>query len=171
MLCTVSFLLIFININILPQWGSPPLYSSKKKKKKRKNKPSCHCLCFLLLLHMHIRIGMFVLWNLSQWKIPCSLKRKKKNHLHLLYSFLSFLICHAVMLLHPQSTWGHNSHLSNFITSQKISFRIAFRVLIQNRTCDSTLLFPHRAAYEVRTSLNTSEYISSVVQCEISTMI
>ena len=25
-----SFLLIFININILPQWGSPLLYSSKK---------------------------------------------------------------------------------------------------------------------------------------------
>ena len=29
--CFVQFfLLIFININILPQWGSPLLYSSKK---------------------------------------------------------------------------------------------------------------------------------------------
>ena len=170
MLCTAFYLFLLILI-YYHSGGLPRCTVQKEKKKKRKNKPSCHCLCFLLLLHMHIRIGMFVLWNLSQWKIPCSLKRKKKNHLHLLYSFLSFLICHAVMLLHPLSTWGHNSHLSNFITSQKISFRIAFRVLIQNRTCDSTLLFPHRAAYEVRTSLNTSEYISSVVQCEISTMI
>jgi hypothetical protein len=122
---------------------------------RRKNKSSCHCLCFLLLLHMHVRIGMFV----HERFIAVQKERKKILSIYFIVFFLFLSVAPPSL-----STLGHNSQLS------RSSFRISFRVLIQNG-CHSSLLFPHWAAYEIRTSLNTSEYISSVVQCEISTMI
>ena len=111
----------------------------------------CQCLCFLLLLHVDVRIHMFVLWNLSQCKIPLQFKKKEKNPLPSI-NFGVFFLFVSVMLLHPQFTRGHKLPLSR--SSLQISLEYWFKMEHAN----SSLGFLHMQDMKSE-QLNKSEHI------------
>jgi hypothetical protein len=83
-------------------------------KYRRKNKSSCHCLCFLLLLHVDVRICMFVLWNLSQCRIPLQFKKKERNPLPSINFgvFFLFVSLPCFFIHRAQYARGHKLQLS-----------------------------------------------------------